>query len=67
MDNIKYYNDSLAYDFEMFMPKEKRTQKTVNIVKMPVSKSRTGAKAKTHRMSVSAFAVAASVFVLAAL
>lgn len=67
MDNIKYYNDSLAYDFEMFMPKEKRTQKTVNIVKMPVSKSKTGAKAKTHRMSVSAFAVSASIFVLAAL
>ena len=22
MNNIKYYNDSLAYDFEMFMPKE---------------------------------------------
>ena len=21
MDNLKYYNESLAYDFEMFMPK----------------------------------------------
>ena len=21
MNNMKYYNDSLAYDFEMFMPK----------------------------------------------
>ena len=30
MDNVKYYNDSLAYDFEMFMPKEKKQQKRDN-------------------------------------
>lgn len=27
MNNIKYYNDSLAYDFEMFMPKTAETEK----------------------------------------
>lgn len=32
MDNRKYYNDVLAYDFEMFMPKEKK--KTDNVIKL---------------------------------
>ena len=36
MNNIKYYNDSLAYDFEMFMPKTADTEKRRdNIVAMP--------------------------------
>ena len=37
MDNIKYYNDSLAYDFEMFMPKTAvKPEPLDNIVVMPV-------------------------------
>lgn len=32
MDNLKYYNDSLAYDFKMF--EEKKSVKKDNIVKM---------------------------------
>ena len=46
MDNSRYYNDSLAYDFDMFLPKEKPTQ--AKIVKMPRKKktaSRSAAKA----------------------
>lgn len=36
MNNLKYYNDSLAYDFEMFMPKTAANpSKKDNIVVMP--------------------------------
>ncbi len=36
MNNLKYYNDSLAYDFEMFMPKTAESpRKKDNIVPMP--------------------------------
>lgn len=28
IDNAPYYNDSLAYDFEMFMPREKKEKST---------------------------------------
>ena len=35
MDNLKYYNDSLAYDFEMFMPRPAQQQNKDNIVKLP--------------------------------
>ncbi len=44
MDNSRYYNDSLAYDFDMFLPKEK-----AKIVKMPQKKS---VKAKRVAASV---------------
>ena len=37
MDNSRYYNDSLAYDFDMFLPKEKTVK--AKIVKMPRKKS----------------------------
>ncbi len=70
MDNLKYYNDSLAYDFEMFMPKSNAVPKEKeNIVVMP--KNRTTAKkrqrAATKALSASAFAVMTSIFILAAL
>ena len=36
MDNLKYYNDSLAYDFEMFAPRTAaKPKKADNIVVMP--------------------------------
>ncbi len=34
MNNAKYYNDSLAYDFELFMPKA-QPEPRAQIVKMP--------------------------------
>ena len=37
MNNAKYYNDSLAYDFELFMPKTQHSQRA-EIVKMPKKK-----------------------------
>ncbi len=52
MNNLKYYNDSLAYDFEMFMPKTAVSpRKKDNIVQMPkvaaAKKNRNKAAAKT--------------------
>ncbi len=68
MDNMKYYNDSLAYDFEMFMPKaEPEIRKKDNIVKLPATKTNARKKAAAKQMSVSAFAVMTAIFVLAAL
>lgn len=69
MDNLKYYNDSLAYDFEMFMPRPAEKTNKDNIVKLPQSSPRKRARkrAAVKTMSVSAFAVLASVFMLAAM
>ena len=66
MDNLKYYNESLAYDFEMFMPKPKEKEND-NIIKLPTPKVRARQRAAAKAMSVSAFAVMAAVFMLAAL
>ena len=38
MNNFKYYNDSLAYDFERFMPRQKKDN-TDNVIKMPQKQS----------------------------
>jgi cell division protein FtsL len=68
VDNLKYYNDSLAYDFEMFMPRSAEPVRKDNIIKLPQTKQQT--RAKKHavkRVSASAFAVMTAVFVLAAM
>lgn len=70
MNNLKYYNDSLAYDFEMFMPKvkpEAQVKKNDNIVKLPSPRIKARKKAAKRRMSATAFAVMTTVFILAAL
>lgn len=71
MDNLKYYNESLAYDFDRFMPRTevRKENKENNIVKLPrvAAKQRTRKRAAVKTVSVSAFAVMASIFVLAAL
>lgn len=69
MDNLKYYNDSLAYDFEMFMPRPAEKKNKDNIVKLPKKQTQRRArkKAAVKTMSVSAFAVMASVFMVAAM
>ncbi len=66
MNNLKYYNDSLAYDFEMFMPKEKQQEKRNNIVVMPKSKSKSSRKA-ARRLSPTVVAIMCVVFILSAL
>ena len=68
MDNLKYYNDSLAYDFEMFMPRSAEPVRKDNIVKLPQTKQHSRAKKRAvKRVSASAFAVMTTVFVLAAM
>lgn len=68
MDNLKYYNDSLAYDFEMFMPRSTEQVRKDNIVKLPQTKQQKKAKTRAvKRVSASAFAVMTTVFVLAAM
>lgn len=68
VDNLKYYNDSLAYDFEMFMPRSAEPVRKNNIVKLPQSKQQRRAKTRAvKRVSASAFAVMTAVFVLAAM
>ena len=67
MNNLKYYNDSLAYDFEMFMPstaKEKREEN--NIIKLAPQKRKQTRKA-VKTVSVSAFSVMVAAFMLMAL
>ena len=75
MNNVKYYNDSLAYDFNMFMPREAAavpatavpaTKKRRNILTMPKTVSRKKAKAAKATVSLYAFAVMFSIIVLAA-
>ena len=63
MNNLKYYNDSLAYD--LFAPKEKQTPRD-NIVVMPNRNSKTGRKA-ARRLSPTVTAIMCVVFVLAGL
>lgn len=68
VDNLKYYNDSLAYDFEMFMPRSAEPVRKNNIVKIPETKRHTSAKRRAvKRISASAFAVMATIFMLAAM
>ena len=70
MNNVKYYNDSLAYDFEMFMPHTKaQPRKEDNIVKLPRERMKVAARkrAATRHLTASAFAVLTTVVILAAL
>ncbi len=68
MDNLKYYNDSLAYDFEMFMPRSVEPVRKDNIIKLPKTRQQKRAKARAvKRVSASAFAVMTATFMLAAM
>ena len=51
MNNAKYYNDSLAHDFEMFMPREKKTE--AEIVKLPVNQKKKAAAKRSLRKGLS--------------
>jgi len=44
LDNLKYYDTSLAYNFELFMPAEK---KKAEVLPMPTNKNHTKRRAKT--------------------
>ncbi len=69
MNNMKYYNDSLAYDFEMFAPKKAEAKARDNIVVMP-ERSRSYAKRRksaTKAISAPALLVMTFIIVLAGL
>ena len=71
MNNVKYYNDSLAYDFNMFMPRESAAPAVAsggreNVMPMPKTYTRKKAKAAKSAVSLSAFAVMFSIILLAA-
>ncbi len=70
MDNIKYYNDSLAYDFGMFAPKTVSSpRKQDNIVVMPAVRKnhKNRKKAATRAVSAPALLIMTAVIVLAGL
>lgn len=68
MNNLKYYNDSLAYDFDMFMPsKAKQNKKDDNIIKLATPKPKKRTRKAVRAVSVSAFTIMAAVFMLSAL
>lgn len=68
MNNLKYYNDSVAYDFEMFVPKPAEKKNTRdNIVVMPSNKTAAKKRKKVaaRRLSAPATLIMCAVFVLA--
>ena len=67
MDNMKYYNDSLAYDFEMFAAKPaKKTEERNNVVPLPRRKADRRSRA-ARAIAPSMLAVLAMVVILAGL
>ena len=68
MNNLKYYNDSLAYDFEMFAPKTaERSKSRDNIVVMPDRASKKRTRSATKAVSSPAMLIMTAVLVLAGL
>ncbi|MGI6279352.1 MAG: hypothetical protein ACOYJS_02180 [Acutalibacteraceae bacterium] len=68
MNNMKYYNESLAYDFEMFAPRpEKNKNSRDNIVVMPrkANATKKRKKAAIKAVHAPALAVMTAIFVLA--
>ncbi len=51
INNSRYYNDSLAYDFELFMPKPKEEREAATVIKMPREKTRKASAKARGRVS----------------
>ncbi len=66
MNNMKYYNDSLAYDFDRFMPRT-QPKEYDNIVKLPQTKVSARQRKATRHVSAYATVLCLAVFMLAAL
>lgn len=67
MNNSEYYNDSLAYDFEMFMPHSKE-ERRAEIVKMPKRRAnKTSRNAARKQVSKTASIILLGVFFVAAI
>lgn len=66
MDNLKYYNDSFAYDYDMFMPSPRK--EPTEVIDYPYKKEsvrRTKANARVNWLTENIFKIAASVTVFA--
>ncbi|MBQ0110680.1 MAG: hypothetical protein KBS41_01975 [Oscillospiraceae bacterium] len=50
MNNLKYYDDSLAYNFELFMPAQK---KEAEVISMPQKRKKTSSKSRTKSKKIS--------------
>jgi cell division protein FtsL len=65
MNNAKYYNDSLAYDFELFMPKSQQSSRA-EIVKMPKRKvNKASRRAAKKQVSKAASIIMLGAFLVA--
>lgn len=70
MDNMKYYNDSLAYDFEMFMPKtaeQKRTRDNIVVMPKTAERSKKRTRAAARSLTSPMLLIMTAVFILAGL
>lgn len=68
MDNTKYYNDSLAYDYDMFLTGTARKEKRdATVIKIESPKAKKRKKAAVQKLSVSAFSIMFATFMLFAL
>lgn len=70
MNNMKYYNDSLAYDFEMFMPKtaeEKNSRDNIVVMPKTAERSKTRKRAAAKSLASPAALIMTAVFILAGL
>lgn len=68
MNNLKYYNDSLAYDFEMFAERTNAVPKNKdNIVPMPKTAANSRKKAATKALSSPMTFLMCAIIVLAGL
>ncbi|MEE1185979.1 MAG: hypothetical protein UHN02_01165 [Acutalibacteraceae bacterium] len=66
--STKYYVDSFAYDYEMFLPKKNKTNNVIEIDrKKAAAKSRTKEKAKSETKSISASKIVTVLLATAAL
>ncbi len=65
MNNMKYCNDSLAHDFDMFMPREKKQSNVVEFPKKSKQKHKSKAKASV-KVSQRLFSIIVTVFLVGA-
>ncbi len=65
INNSRYYNDSLAYDFELFMPKPKEERETATVIKMPREKTRKASAKARGRVSGMATVILLIAFMVA--
>lgn len=67
---MKYYNDSLAYDFEMFMPKtaeQKRTRDNIVVMPKTAERSKKRTRAAARSLTSPMLLIMTAVFILAGL